>query len=169
MKINPAKIVSIVLISSLLGLLANYLSANGIPLLREERKLNWEKDSTVTQNNKMEEKAFEEPKVIVLKQAYQLYNNNVQFVDARDFAEYEIGHIKGAISLPYYDYENYQYQLKKLHSDEPIVVYCDGKECDLSILLGDKLFDMGYKKVYIFFGGWVDWQLANYPIEGKDD
>ena len=105
----------------------------------------------------------------MLKQAYKLYNQNVLFIDARDFVEYEIAHIKGAVSLPYNDFDKYAYRLKKIPKDKPLIVYCDGRECDLSILLGDKLFDMGYQKVYIFFGGWVDWQLANYPIEGEDD
>ena len=32
-------------------------------------------------------------------------------------------------------------------------------------ILGDKLYEMGYKRVYILFGGWMDWQENNYPSE----
>ena len=27
---------------------------------------------------------------------------------------------------------------------------------------------MGYKEVYIFFGGWLDWQMAGYPTEADE-
>ena len=29
--------------------------------------------------------------------------------------------------------------------------------------------EKGYGKVYIFYGGWVDWQSANYPVESGYD
>ena len=35
----------------------------------------------------------------------------------------------------------------------------------MSILLGNLLFEDGYKQVYVFFGGWVDWTNADYPVE----
>ena len=174
MKLNLKIILTILIVSTILGLIINALNSKGISLTRKERNISWVDDSLNNESgnidsDKPKDDGFDEAKAITLKKAYELYNENVLFIDARDFVEYEIGHIKGAISLPYYDFDDYTYQLKNIPEDKPLVVYCDGKECDLSILLGDKLFEMGYKKVYIFFGGWVDWQLAKYPTEGNDE
>ena len=178
MKINFRSLLSIIIISSLLGLLINYFNPKGIPFIKEERQLNFVDDSTSSYNtNKIIEKTndqnpgevFDEAKAITLKQAYSLYNQNVLFIDARDYVEYEIGHIKNAVSLPYNDFDEYKTILDTIPKSMPIVAYCDGEDCDLSILLGDNLFESGYKEVYIFFGGWIDWQMANYPVEAADE
>jgi rhodanese-related sulfurtransferase len=177
LKINFTSGLSIIIISILLGLLINYFNPKGIPFIKEERQLNFVGDSTTSfiandisdNNDKHLGKVFDEAKAITLKHAYSLYNQNVLFIDARDYVEYEIGHIKYAVSLPYLDYDEYKTILDTIAKTIPIVVYCDGKDCDLSILLGDKLFESGYKEVYIFFGGWIDWQMANYPVEGEDE
>ena len=177
MKINFRSLLSIIIISSLLGLFINYLNPKGIPFIKEERQLNFVDDSTSSynsneineDNNNIPDDVFDEAKAITLKQAYSLYNQNVLFIDARDYVEFEIGHIHNAISLPYNDFDDYKTILDTIPKSMPIIVYCDGKDCDLSILLGDKLFESGYKKVYIFFGGWLDWQMANYPVGVEDE
>jgi rhodanese-related sulfurtransferase len=164
-------------VSSVLGLLINYFNPKGISFIKEERQLNFVEDSTtsyITNENTIGNKQnsgeeIDEAKAITLKQAYLLFNQNVLFIDARDYVEYEIGHIKNAVSLPYLDFDEYKTILDTIPKSKPIVAYCDGKDCDLSILLGDKLFESGYREVYIFFGGWIDWQMANYPAEGEDE
>ena len=155
----------------------NYLNPKGIPFIKEDRQLNFVVDSTTSHltnevnddKDKNPEVVFDEAKAITLMQAYSLYNQNVLFLDARDYVEYEIGHIKNAVSLPYLDFDEYKTILDTIPKTIPIVTYCDGKDCDLSILLGDKLFELGYKEVYIFFGGWIDWQMANYPVQGENE
>ena len=177
LKINFSYVLLIVLISSILGLTTNYLNNRGIPLIKEDRVLNWATDSSqiknteqiIEDNHKINSEAtFDEATAITLKQAYSLYNKNVLFVDARDHVEYEIGRIKGAISLPYYEFDEYKSFLQSISKNTPLVAYCDGRDCDLSIMLGDKLFELGYKQVYIFFGGWIDWQDNNYPVESDE-
>lgn len=175
LKIDYKAVLFIVLISSALGLLINYLSPNGLPWVKEERKITWANDSLNVKNEKVNNESTinqkdesREPVAITLKQAYKLYNENTLFVDARDNVEYEISHIKGAISLPYYDFDKYKSVLDTIPLNTPFVAYCDGKECDLSIHLSDKLYELGYGEVYIFFGGWMDWQDKNYPVESNE-
>ena len=100
-----------------------------------------------------------------MEQAYILFNKGITFVDARDESDYLAGHITNSINIPFDDFDNYKQKLNKLSKDKPLVLYCAGTDCDLSILLGNLLFEMGYKQVYVFFGGWVDWLNANYPVE----
>ena len=177
MKINFYSVLYIVIVSSLLGIIINYFNPKAIPWIKEERKIAWDNDSSAVKNelnnnelsNSQKQKdESREPIAITLKQAYKLYNEKTLFVDARDYVEYEISHINGAISLPYQDFDKYKFVLDTISLQKPLVAYCDGKECDLSILLSDKLYEIGYGKVYIFFGGWIDWQAANYPVESNE-
>jgi rhodanese-related sulfurtransferase len=175
LNIKLIPIIYIVIASSLVGIIINFISPNGIPLIKAERIINFVEDSlTVSDEGEFsgdsnkQNKALDEAKAITLKQAYSLFQQDAIFIDARDYVEYEIGHIRGAITLPFEDFEKYKSVLGSISKDSPLVTYCDGADCDLSILLGDKLFEMGYKQVYIFFGGWIDWQENNYPIESLE-
>ena len=116
-----------------------------------------------------EVKPFKEPIAIKLDQAYRLFKQNITFIDARANEDYKAGHIKGALNLPYYNFDPYKKVLGKIPKDNIIVTYCAGSECDLSILLGKQLFEMGYKRVYIFFDGWNEWEKAKYPTESTNN
>jgi len=177
-RINFKSVFYIIIASCIIGLLVNYLNPEAVPWIKKERKLIRDTNSSVVKNKSGNSESAvtkylndesREPVAITLKQAYKLYNEKVIFLDARDIPEYEISHIKGAVSLPYYDFEKYKSVLDTIPLTTPLVAYCDGKECDLSIMLSDKLYDNGYGKVYIFYGGWVDWQNANYPVESGND
>jgi len=109
--------------------------------------------------------AFPEHKAITIEQAYALYKKNVIFIDARDEGDFLSGHITNAVNIPFDDFDNHQGKLENLPKEKPLVIYCAGTDCDLSILLGNLLFEQGYKQVYVFFGGWIEWSDANYPIE----
>jgi rhodanese-related sulfurtransferase len=126
------------------------------------------KNERETENkNKTEDVVFTEPKAIKLDQAYALFKKGITFVDARDEGDYLAGHIKNSINIPFDDFDNHKQKLDHLSKEKPLVIYCAGTECDLSILLGNLLFEMGYKKIYVFFGGWVDWSKAKYPVENS--
>lgn len=203
---DKKKILNIILFSFLVGFVYNYLNPNGIPLIREERKLTFAKDDVVkadssftthslpndlsdknhfsaqdnksisdssinqsTKSNLTTTEAFAEPLAIKIDKAYQLYKQGVKFIDARMPEEYAEGHIKGAINIPFDGDESYRNILNSFSKDEVLVTYCSGTECDVSILLGDELFKKGFKKVYIFFGGWNDWVERGYPISREDE
>ena len=125
----------------------------------------------VTENklNETEVISFAEPKAITLEQAYKLFNKGVKFVDARDEADYLAGHISKSVNIPFDDFDNHKQKLEQLSKEKPMVIYCAGTDCDLSILLGNLLFEQGYKQVYVFFGGWLEWLKANYPIENQSE
>ncbi len=107
---------------------------------------------------------FNQPRLISLSQAYELYRKKILFVDARDPEEYEDGHIVGAVNLPLFHMDKYIGNLSSIDKNQPIVTYCEGADCDMSIRLGNELFSKGYRKVFVFFGGWEEWQKANYPV-----
>ena len=107
---------------------------------------------------------FNQPRLISLNQAYELYRDKILFVDARNPEEFEEGHIVGAINIPYFTIDRYSERLAVIDKTEPLVTYCEGADCDMSIRLGNELFSKGFRKVFVFFGGWEEWSRANYPV-----
>ena len=79
-------------------------------------------------------------------------------VDAREQSEYDEGHIKGAIVIPYTEIEQKAEALLP-NKTQLILVYCrSGRR---SKIAAQSLANMGYKNVKEF-GGIIDWQ---YEIE----
>ena len=79
-------------------------------------------------------------------------------VDAREQSEYDEGHIKGAIVIPYTEIEQKAEELLP-NKTQLILVYCrSGRR---SKIAAQSLANMGYKNVKEF-GGIIDWQ---YEIE----
>lgn len=106
------------------------------------------------------------PAMISRDEARTLFDANTAFfVDARHAFDYKLGHIKGAINIPLNEYDAYKSVITPLPKDRLIVVYCDGAECNSSIELSSKLFLEGYSNVKIFFGGWREWESAQFPVE----
>jgi rhodanese-related sulfurtransferase len=86
-------------------------------------------------------------------------------VDAREPADYREGHIPGAINLPYDEVVTDPDRLEKFDPQgKPIIVYCGGGTCELSMNLGFALVNAGKKKVLVFMGGWPEWSTSGYPI-----
>jgi rhodanese-related sulfurtransferase len=124
------------------------------------------KNEALNQNNLTDKiEPFTEPKAIKIDLAYKLFKQGVKFIDARMPDDYQAGHIKGAYNIPFDGDEKYREILNNFSKDEILVVYCSGTDCDLSIYLGREIFEKGFERVYVFFGGWNEWLEKNYPID----
>ncbi len=87
-------------------------------------------------------------------------------VDAREPEEYAAGHIAGAQSLPYEAAIEKPERLapfKKL--GRPIILYCDGGDCEVSRELAKSMLAEGIRKVLVFTEGLPVWRKAGYPVE----
>lgn len=91
-------------------------------------------------------------------------------VDARDAEEYAEGHIPGAINLPYDEAVTDPVRLQNLAApDRPIVVYCGGGTCEVSINLANELYyGAGYPKVAVYMGGFPEWVEKGLEVEYPD-
>ena len=105
--------------------------------------------------------------LLTLEDAYNLYlGGKAIFLDARDPIEYEEGHIRGAINLPFDWMEEYWEDVKPLlNPDREIIAYCGGIDCELSLFLARDLKYQGFEKSYVFFRGWSKWNEAGLPVE----
>lgn len=113
-----------------------------------------------------------DPPTLRVAEAFDRYAARTYvFVDAREPDEYQSGHIKGSINLPFETFDEHWPKVESfLPYDAKIVAYCSGSECDASLMLARLLIkDHGYKNIEIFFGGWKSWNKHRLPIEGKYD
>ncbi len=82
-------------------------------------------------------------------------------LDARSMADYDRGHLPGAMPLPHAQLETAYLDIAPLLTPEqPIMVYCSGLECDESFLLSLHLREQGFTNVSLFVGGYAAWQAA---------
>jgi len=89
-------------------------------------------------------------------------------LDARYRIEHQLAHVPGALSLPREDFAEAYAALKgQLDRSQPIVVYCDGNDCEDSKLVQKALRDLGYSQVAVFQGGWSEWTAAGMPKEAN--
>ncbi|HET9233760.1 MAG TPA: rhodanese-like domain-containing protein [Candidatus Eisenbacteria bacterium] len=109
----------------------------------------------------------EEPVRITLSQAKRLHDRgDVLILDARDPAEYAEGHIQGAASAPTDEKVGDIGWLEQTAKDpRPIIVYCGGGDCTLSIELANELLRTGHRRVLVFEEGFPAWQGAGYPVQ----
>ena len=161
-------ILILLIVSTLLGISAQAVLPNGIGLLTEITIVG--DDSTgvevpaVSINPNGDGEAASN---IFLKDAFSAYEDkSALFLDARSQKEYDSGHIKHAINIPVSAFLDSLPYLETLDFNQHIITYCDGEDCNASIDLAANLKMMGFSKVNFFFGGWLEWQDAGYPVEG---
>ena len=87
--------------------------------------------------------------------------DDVVVVDVRPRAEFEAGHIAGALSLPL---EELADRLDELPDDVEVVAYCRGPYCVLAPEAVQRLRDTG-RRVRRLEVGYPEWRLAGLPVE----
>ncbi len=94
----------------------------------------------------------------------------VVFIDSRASADFSRGHIPGAISVPLEEVKRGNLSLlEKIPRDRPLVIYCEGGDCQTSLLLAKFLSENGYRDLRVFSGGWAEWTGAGMPVSGEDE
>jgi rhodanese-related sulfurtransferase len=160
MMIRQALIV--IVFAAVVAVCSNLISGSGIPLVG-----NWPSVSgsdTVAVPPSADEG---DPPFISLDEAAAKFQlRDAVFIDARDPEDYEYGRIRGALNLPYDYLEDYWDEVvPELPKDKQYVIYCSGTECELSLFLARDMVYDGFEKVFIFYGGWREWERAKLPTE----
>ena len=90
-------------------------------------------------------------------------------LDSRESTDYAMGHIKGALSTPHDEYvADVEWLDATAQDPRPIMIYCDGGDCELSINLAFALCQSGHRKVLVFKEGYPAWEDAGYPTVTGD-
>jgi rhodanese-related sulfurtransferase len=139
----------------MLGLSVNQLRPGRLPLVA-----NWSPEAQLTLESG-------DTLAISLEQAEELFVTQLAiFLDARSPEVYAEGHIQGAVSLPWEQFESrFGDTMADTPQDTMIITYCDGETCNLSKELALALIGKGYTNVRVLVNGWTLWEERNLPVE----
>lgn len=94
--------------------------------------------------------------------------SKVVLIDSRPKKrKYDKGHIPGAISIPDTEFEQKKAMLPEDKST-PLIFYCGGLKCKLSMKSSKKALAAGYTKVRYFPTGFPSWKKAGGAVEKGD-
>jgi rhodanese-related sulfurtransferase len=108
-----------------------------------------------------------------LKVAQALKSNipgqrNVVFVDARPRELFEIGHIEGAIDVPYSFVESTPKEIiHRLKRFRMVIVYSNTKDSEESKLMAGELSQAGVEGVFYLEGGFLEWVREGGKYTGR--
>jgi len=106
-------------------------------------------------------------RLITIEEGEELWRTGgAAFIDARPAGTFEEKHIPGARNLPASEGEKrIPAAVLALPRGGPLVVYCEGGDCQSSLLLAKRLHAEGFEDVRVMTGGWADWVQAGLPVE----
>jgi rhodanese-related sulfurtransferase len=145
----------LLVLAALLAIGTNSWRAEGIPLVGD-----WSVEARYAD-------ASGDSPVIAPELAEMLFEQDTAvFLDARPHDQFLKGHIRGALSVPWQDVDDYfDRAADRLNDEKAIIVYCDGESCDLSHELSLFLKAMGYENVHVLVNGWTVWQKFGLPVD----
>ena len=149
------QVVFFVVISIFLSFSSNLVRKDSIPLLAKKLEITEDIDLESDESTLI---------AISLDKAKDFFENGVLFIDARDEVYYNDGHIKNAMKNVFLMELIFNIEEKQTKED-PIVVYCGDPGCGDSEDLAYDLQNEGFKKLFVFKGGWLEWSAANYPSD----
>lgn len=91
----------------------------------------------------------------------RLQDGLVTVLDVRPQYEFALGHLPGALNIPFAELER---RLAELSADREIVAYCRGPYCVLSFEAVAALRERGYR-VHRLEDGYPEWKAAGLPVE----
>ena len=107
-----------------------------------------------------------DPEILEFKAVLQTWKDSrALFVDAREPAFFEEGHIPRAINLPREEILQAKTIVELADNSRPVIVYCSGEDCEDSKLVAKALLALGHSKVSVYSGGWEEWSASRSPVE----
>lgn len=106
--------------------------------------------------------------VVALFQSPDVALHKVIFLDARNDAHYQAGHLPGAWQFDHYRPEQHlPTVLPACLLAERIIVYCTGGDCEDSEFAARMLMQSGVpaERLFIYPGGYTEWKRHGQPLE----
>jgi rhodanese-related sulfurtransferase len=87
-------------------------------------------------------------------------------VDALPPLTYAMGHLPGAINISA-EWIDDRARRRIPDLEQEVVVYCADEGCDSSVIVANRLVELGYRNVLHYVDGKRDWVAAGLPLEGR--
>jgi len=160
------QIIVILVISAAIGLAINSARGGGVAIIGNWPSRTAENDGPVVPPSAEPG----DPPFVTLEDAVAMYQSqDMVFVDSRSPEDFQYGHIKGAINIPFDELDDtWEAFIDGLNPDDGYVVYCSGGECETSLFMGRYLNQRGFSNVFVFYGGWQEWEDNGLPIIGEE-
>lgn len=160
-----AEMATIIVIAAIIGIAWNYQLLRRV--IREEGV---QAPQAETADPQASSAAGATPLPLGLMQVKELFETGeAVIIDARDHETFRKGHIKAALSLPVGEADSLVPQFaERTPKDKLVIVYCGGYDCHDSRLLGEKLLAAGFGQVFVYEGGFPEWQDAGHPVTKGD-
>lgn len=156
------QVIAILVVSTIIALAVNSARGGGISIIG-----NWPSRTAADDGPVVPPSAQPgDPPFVTLEDAVAMYQSpDILFIDSRDPEDYRLSHVKKAINIPF-DYidETWDAYIDSLDPAYGYVVYCSGGECETSLYLGRYLNERGLLNIYVFYGGWQEWEANGLPI-----
>ncbi|MCK5520543.1 MAG: rhodanese-like domain-containing protein [Candidatus Marinimicrobia bacterium] len=151
--IDDLKKTSQILAVSLLLTFVYFIFPGSIPLVPENIPV-----STSEQVNNLPDKQSN-IQTLTYENFIKLYeSSDILLVDARPNKDFLMGHIPGAMNIPYKYALDYIDSLESMENRPAILIsYCDGNDCGSSYELARQIYFL-FDKTYSYHGGWEEWQ-----------
>jgi rhodanese-related sulfurtransferase len=95
-------------------------------------------------------------------------SDSTVFVDIRETAAYEVDHIPGALSIPFYQFFKDPAPLLSMDRSNTYVLYCQEAFCRLDRLMVQALQAADFESVYFLRNGYLKWLEYGFPVEGSE-
>jgi rhodanese-related sulfurtransferase len=125
---------------------------------------------TIRSARELVEAANREVETLDIAQARAVFDRGeAQFVDVREPAEWQKGHVPGAVHVPrglleWQADRSLPGHKPEFDGDKKLIVYCASG--GRSALAAKTLKDMGYPDVAHVLGGFTGWSQGGNPVEG---
>lgn len=146
----------VILVSALLALVVNGLRPQGMRLFLSNTQ-------PADEINKMGD--TDNIKVISVAAAIEKFKaGTALFIDSRAPVAFSEGHIKGAVSLPEQQFDEWiDGFILKTDPQTEIITYCDSLKCPQARNLTEKLFLVGFERVLYMAQGFDKWNDSFKP------
>ena len=132
------------------ALALSFLFAVGTAALANEAPIELEGATTINAND-------------VIEMVQKL--DKLVILDNRSVADYEAGHIEGAVRLMDTDLTSEEVLAKVVPTKEtPVIFYCNGMKCGRAAKAAAKALGWGYVNVYYYSLGMSEWKERALPI-----
>jgi len=154
-----AQATAVAVIALSVAFIHNALSSNGIDPFKKRTLIPVVDDSVDIESEGI--------RIISLEHLRKVIDSGGAVIDARPAAEYDAGHVPGAIHLDYYEFG---WQIDDvqplLDYENELAIYCSGPLCEDSELLAKELYTLGYRNILVFRGGIEKWMEEGLLLEG---